>query len=1659
MKKTIKLLGLFCLLVLFGLSAKQSTSQAGCYYPKKIGCYKQDPSQTSNQWGYYNVWVYSDGLKEAIENVVDGGKIYYISTHGSKELRMQTFVNKNISIVGATDLAWDDPPTGWYSDSGYGSRNGSYHQGVKNVQEYNGDLASGMPEVQMKATSRKYNTSEKLTTKSSDYQNVYGISLVIQKNVTISGIKFSGMCGSANNPCSLLMINNGANCSLQRVWLADNDWYTYRGKKASDMSTEATEQQDGIGNPGGGITVYGGTCTVGNVKISNCHGYFSGGGIHVGNNGQLKNADNTSLEIVNCTASSGGGMSAVQGGKIYLWASGATVSIYDNYLEKYAYEAYNPQSSLGYTAGNIHIGGGSYCRLGCSGSTYKIYGGGTESAYTYAQAGSPDVGNIICKGELVTDHDTYIYNGEGVAAAEVYVTSSGKWRYGNNGTTTTIGKMGGGYSAGTVQNRYDRCCITGAIRTGSICPVVRNTGGNIQGTHDNSILNMNVSVGGSNPTNPWRILYNQSQGTLIYRGTIKTEAGIELTDLKSIVNDGASAKLRTTEIDERAGEVMNQGSEGTLTTEGTNTLRAGMTTMKGAKTYINGTSLDCNGKYFANWGFVQFGNTSDSPKIQNTILHNYGDNQVYANVSAQGNSYQSYYSGQTKGCMDFYNNSTTSDCSLAIYGGYVRFENKGHLDASSANMVLVQNGSLHLDGSNIAITAPIKVDSSGNMSGDFANLHISENSGTMPKIFNVKGRVDVDNKGTPNLIRSQGTVDINGDSVTVGYLENCGQGSVYHRKGTVKSVYNGICKEFTLENTVPANVERSYQSQYYQSGGTVSTKLQNYGNYHAGDKECGASSSARIHAPVTNEEHGLVVLGSITPSGNGSIGSSTARKNVTNKGTIQNVKGTIYANTLTNTGELWNQDNEDTRNVGTNIYANMIKNEGSLRSYSGQIDVTTSFDNAGKTIIRGTRLKGANPTNAENGTFVVLNPLVSGEQYTSIENKIINNGILWLGNEKVTDGDDNVIDTIDLDINLYEHVQNNNVLNINLGDPDGQGNAHKTFVLNATAGDSNQYVNEKELHIGPATKYESEGENALINNGELQFEQGNEADVKSNGQNRFISTFTNITNKKHMGMAAPAGLKIKTELRNKPGAKAILEGVLSVTSAGEVRNEKNATMHLRRSGDYAGYTYNRGTLKLGSESHTFTILCDQRTDPNDSEPDYSLQTLDGTTEADNASFVGINDYAVYVKNSQFIINDDNNDVINGKKISVYLDPEKGTWQGDKVPVLDHSTKTTYQMGFQYPPETYADDNLVKNLKVPLVTITNPDKREKWQDYVSAYTKIRKQNITKDPSGQERYDLYMHSEQSVLPEDNTVYLYFRDITPPSIGFDGSRDKYVEVDCRYGSHTTEYLPVQLSDDLSGIKSVKIKVTNLDKKKQGLDDSESEKVLSFDHLLQVTPGEDNILSLHNDDFPLTFGNLMISVTATDAAGNTDTKTRTVMAGRITAEIYDKFEDSQSQSGNDKTYWNFMPLHNSEDEYIENVGSWLAGDQKWMKLTLEGFWDSAKVTLENDQGIVDLSGYDPSYTVEKTSYKTINGKVNGKQTELTLPLKAKHKDLTYTGVITTKKAGTDGMKDEKKFTFTFFSSKKKTVENSIEKRILQQGTQLEDGTYTDGFNTYHEK
>ena len=1663
MKKTIRLLGLFCLLVLSGLSVKQTTSRAGCYYPEKKFCYRQDPNSPSNQYGKYDVWMYADDLTTAIEKVADGGTIYYISTHGSKKLPAQTFINKNINIVGATDLAWDDPPTGWYSDSGYGSRNTSYHQGIKNVQAYTGDFAGGMPEVTMRGTERKYNASEKLTKKSSDYRNVFGVSLVIQGNVTISGIKFSGLCGTSNNPCSLLMVNNGADCKLQRVWVADNDWYTYQGKKAQDWSNTATEQRDGIGNPGGGITVYDGTCHASNVKVSNCHGYFSGGGIHVGKNGILKNDDNTMLEITKCTASSGGGISAVDGGKVYLWASGATVDITDNYLEKNAYQAYQQKTNIGYTAGNIHIGKDSYCRLGCSGSMYRIGGGGKETAYHYAQAGSPDAGNIICKGTLVTDQDTYLSDSEGSSAAEVYVTKTGTWKYGNNGTSTVIGRPSGEASTERVWTRYDRCGVSGALTSDSICPVVRNAGGIIQGTHDNSILNLHVNVESNRVSGPWRMIYNSDGGTLTYRGTIR-ERGSTAIELKSIDNNGSRATVKTTEIAESAGEVICRGEGSLLITEETNTFRAGMATGKGAQTLVSGSTLDCNGRYLANWGLVQIGTDSECPKIQNTVFHNYGDGQTYANADGQGNAYQSYYEGMTNGCLRFHNNTTTYDCRLAVYGGYVRFENKGHFDASASEPVRIRNGSLHLDGSDVSVAPHLYVDATEDPEGDYANLHISQyGSGSIPKIFAVRGRVDVDGNGSPNLIRSQGTVDIKGSGASVGTVENCGRGTVYQRNGTVKNVTNGACEDFTTANTIPTGASRSYLSHYYQSGGSVTGKVVNYATYHAGDKSCGASAQAKILAPVTNEEHGLLILGSVSPSGTGTIGTATARKNVTNKGTIRNVKGTLYVNTLNNTGEFWNQDNEDTKNVAVTLSATTIKNAGSLRSYAGQMEAVTDFSNTGRTILRGTRLKGADPVNEENGTFAVLNPLAGGEQYTDIRNTIINKGTLWLGNEKVTDRDDHVTDTIDLDINLAEHVQNHNVLNINLGDPDGQGNAHKTFVMHAEIKKEdgkyhNSYTNEKELHIGPAVKFEGKDEeDGLINQGELQFDRGNDQDVNAKGENRLVSTFSRIRNEKHMGMDATAGLKITEELRNgfqnEKAGKAILDGRLSLADNKTVTNEKDSVMELRRSGEYSGYTVNKGTLKLGSERHTFTIHCDQETKPTDTELKHSLRTLSGTTEAENASFVGINDYAVYVEESQFIIDEQNHNAVNGKKISVYLDPEKGTQQEDKVPVIDHSTRTTYQMGF-HRPKVFADDNLVKNLKVPLVTITNPDKRDKWQDYVSAYTKDRKQNITFTPSYQKRYDLYMHAEQPVIPDDHTVYLYFRDITPPSIGFDGSRDKYVEVDCRYGSHTTAYLPLQISDDLSGVKTITIGLENLDS-----GEKIKKEITLPDPSRAFTAGEEDLLSLHNDDMPLTFGNLAIRVTASDAAGNTTSKTKTVMAGRITAEIYDKFEDSKTLSGNTKTYWNFMPDGESEDCYIENVGNWPAGDQKWMKLTLEGFWDSAKVTLENDEGIVDLSQYDQSYTVEKTSYKTINGKVNGKQTELTLPLKAKHKDLAYTGVITTKKAGKNGVRDEKTFMFTFNSSKKKSVENSIEKRILQQGTQLEDGTYTDGFNTYREK
>ena len=1640
MKNMIKSILIFSLFLVAGMAVAPTTSKAGCYYQKKIGCYKQSPSSPSNQWGYYDVWVYSDGLKEAIENVINGGKIYYISTHGSKELPMQTFVNKTVDIIGTQSLQWDDPSTGWYSDSGYGNKNGSYHQGVKNVQTYTGELKNGMPELCMKGTNQKYRTTDKLATDSNRYQNVYGVSLIVQGNVTISGIKFTGMCGAYNNPCSLLMVNNGAVCNLLNVWVADNDWYTYQGKKASDISTEATEQRDGIGNPGGGITVYGGTCTVGNVKISNCHGYFSGGGVHVGHGGQIKNADNRTLEIVNCSASSGGGMSAVSGGKIYLWATGATVSIHNNYIEKHAYQAYNPQSNLGYTAGNIHIGGGSYCRLGCSGSTYQIYNGGVESAYTYAEAGSGDVGNIVCKGELVTDHDTYIYDGDGVCAAEVYVTAAGTWTYGNNGTITTIGMPNGQYSESNVWKHYDKCGASGSFSTNSICSVLLNAGGTIHGNYSNSILNMNVSLGNSSSIHPWRILYNKDKGSLAYRGTIKSnESGI--SDIKSIAcNTGAETTITNAYVQAEAGEVRNEGSGSTIFTFETNTFAGGLETKKGASTYIRGTMLDCQGAYVANWGHTRIGSYSggQKPKVQNAILHNYsGSGQTYANKRSQGNDYQSYYTSYPANGSMVFENNTTSGCRLTQYGGYVRLEQAGAFNDRNTS-ITIQEGSLHMDGDDIQIDAPIDVD------GSYANLHISNyrsryEESYPKKAVNTTGRIELDGKGQAANIMSQDVVDLGSPNCRVTNLINCGFGKIYHRYGAVTKVYNG--KYQTATNTSSGTTN---ESQYYQSYGTVNTDgynpsyVYNYANYHVGDESCETRPSAKILATVVNSKTGTMTIG--TSSASSSIGEAENRKNITNEGNIDNRNGKIYAATIQNKifGHIYNQSKVDTEVTNVRIDAGTkIVNDGSICSYAGTIS-SVSYENRGTTMIRGTLFRGCNPVNT--GTFSILNPLLP-EQSTVIKNSIINEGVLNVGNEETEGGD--------LSMDLAQ-IENHHVLNLNLGDPDSTGNPHRSLVME-NGQDITAYYNTATMYVGPAVTLQDE----IINQGTMQFRKGNDKDTQTNSrlgfeENKRQTVIHELDNQKEVSSESEAKVKVNVKFTNQKEADATMYGQVGLASSGMVKND--STMKLYRSlGEtgYAGTTTNTGTLTIGGadKKDKFTFYSTR-----DGEYKYDLSTEGGTTTVLNGEFTGINNYPVFVQGSQFIIDDNRNDVVNGKKITIYMDDVNGTWQNGQVPVLDNSNRTSYMVNFE--KNKYANDELVRACKVPLTKLTKETKLQKWSEYVKA--SMNKQNICLNNDKQERYNLYTHAEQPDLPEDSTVYLYFRDITPPTIRFDGSKDKYVEVDCRYGSHSTEYLPLKLTDDISGIQSIQVKVTNLDKQKQGLADYENEKSFTIHHSLAYTFGEDAILSLHNDALPITFGNLKITVTATDAVGNTATKTKFVMAGRIQAEIYDKFQDSQGQSGNSKTYWNFMSLHNSEDEYIENIGTWLAGDQKWLKLTLEGFWDSAEVKVKNDEGNVDMSENNKTYSVQKTKYKTINGKVSGKATEITIPLKARNKNLSYTGVITTKKEGSGSVKDQKTFTFHFCSIKKKTIESSIEKRILLQGTQRKDGSYTDGFNVY---
>lgn len=1673
-KHGLKCLFLFVFLFLAGIQFSYTTSEADCFYQKSVHCYKDTGSFYPTE-GTYDVWVRSTGttaLATAISQAKAGSTIY---VHGINTNNSQIFISKSINIRGVTGLTWVDT-TYYYNDYRGNSRKTDVHHGVNPTLCTSID-SPYLPQICMKGTTERFTGSGKNT---GGYQNVYGASLVIQKGqiVIISGLKFSGMCGSSNNACSLITVLGG--CDLNNVWIADNNWYTYPGKTACAVTTAASEQKDGIGNPGGGLTVYGAgaKCSVGNLKVSNCHGYFQGGGIHVGKEAYLYNwTTNVTIEITNCSASSGGGLAAVTGGKIDIWGSG-TVNIHDNYVEDAAYNAYNPYSNngIGFTAGNVHVASGSSFRFGAAGGSFKIYNGGKESAYAYAHAGNADVGNIAVKGDFLTDHDTYIYNGLGSYASEVIVT--GKWTYGHNNTTTTVGQSNN-YCYSEVYRAYNEFSGVKKDYGNNVteCSLILNQNGKIVGELDSSTLNINASIGDNGSgTLPWHIIWNKKENSeLIYHGTITRDPnnlsynGVKRAPgLHALYNqENAEAEFKNASIDSNTGLVENY--LGKITSSGSCTYMNGMTTKKDAETFLYGDTYFASSKLI-NYGYTKIGSQlyGYKPKIESVRIYNYsGSGKTYPNEQSQGINYRNYYTSHLNEGTLVFDNNTTESCYLYVYGGYTCLQNAGQYNGS---IISIYGGSLHLDGDNVALTYSSTRDSSININGEYANLHITRCKYNYKGfVKNIKGRVDVDGSAIlSNKINSQDVVDISGSSNSIDTINNCGSGKVYHRYGVVYNVNNGVS---TSVDDVSSG-ERSKVSEYYQYNGAIGTtafqttyqneSVTNYATYHVGDADCNNYCSAYIYRPVTN--YGIMSIGSEGNTKFSYIGLNSMgyeRHPFINYGEVYNNRGKLYISRFSNVGQnayFFNSSEDITKDYGTDIYASedIEINSSTFQSYGGTISAKI-FNNffGGKSLIRGTKLNCEKIYNEEDTTLSIKNPIATG-QTTSWTGMITNLGTLNFSSE-VTDGEKLTIDA--------GKFENQNKLELNIGD----SLKHATLKVTGISPNDPQGKNfyngsDHSLDVGPAVDFDCK----FWNKGTLTFKKGNLWDVNNGVNSARTDIKQKFENSKTVTSQYGAKVYFKNVVMNNPDSTFTMNGETGSSLDGSITN--SGTMHLRKSMEYsesdcfAGTIVNNASLTLGdvgdadNAASTFSVYNPRPDFDANGNTNYALRTEGGTTTVARGVFTGSNNYPIYVEDSQFIIDDDSHNVINGKKITVNLDDTNGTWMDGKVPVLDNSSITKYQMNFEKNKRT--TDALAGGLKIPMTTISNASKLSNWKTFVTASTKD--EPICENTAGQERYDLYTHTEREAVPDDDTVYLYLKDITPPTIST-SLQEKYVEVDCRYGSHSTQYVPVTLTDDISGIKSIVIEMTNEDRKKAGLDNYYEKKTINLDNVLEYKITKEDLLSFHNDDKPITFGNLEVVITATDASGNKKSITSKVMAGRIKVEIYDKFEDSKKQSGNANTYWNFVSDDGSEDKFVENIGSWLAGDQKWLKVTLEGFWDSTSLSLENTQGTVDLSAKNPSgFTISKNGYKTINGAVNGKETAITVPLKAKYKDLDYIGVLTTKKKyeTTEGESktDQKTFNFTFSSNKKKSIENSIEKRILSQSTQREDGSYYDGFHVYHD-
>lgn len=1703
MKKTMKILFGMVFMLMCGLYLQPHTpAKAGCYYQQTHTTYsntdfKPEHIKVSNA----KVWRYETSLARAVTKAQAGTTIYI--NGGNAVNDTQVIFNKNLTIRGLkSNLSWKTNSGDGFIQSKNCDNTG--YEWVHIESEPFQNMSSlyftyselGSANIQLKADASRGTGdagkktrfgSDKLDPASEATSNVYGASLMVNKNYTLNlrDVLVSGMCGSSNNPSTLLMLNGG-NCNLENVRFENNNWYTFQGKKGYDKITTAANGQvsAGIGNPGGAITVIeGGKCTVRRVGIFNCHSYMTGGGVHVSGSGsklQLLNGESSSnksiFEIKDCSGSSGGALSAISGGEIELiGGSNVECNFSRNYVEPAAYDANENKggNAVGYSANSIHVGSGSKISIGYNGTSFEIAEGGkSNTSYgsltsaQYAQIGIPDSGNIVVKGTFITDGGTYIHDGDGAVAGEVYVTGENAvWKYGRNGTTTCIRKASGeasNYSM-SLRKQGKPVCYKTNLTNGTICSVIKNDKGSIQKEHANSKLLVKAGINTSNCPNPRTIVYLRNGAGSHFQGSLEksnssntrpfivgsgasTDSGCSAT-MENMMVSGFTAGTREEDL------LVSNGSSLYLT--GTlNTIKSDVTSAAGAQTMI-WSSTNFDNHYVQNYGETSLGNTTSQAVISNAKLDSYGSTDKLQAWS----EYETYLNNNPHtGLLSFFNNETVG-CQLRLFGGVVKFLNAGQYN--TLGRLDYDSGAVFMCGDNI------KMESDLSLNGDSANLTVKNCRGTTgyrKNVVNKKGLVELADKGKIVTLVNGSKVEIQDADCRVSELSNCGFGKVYQKNGHVTKLYNGRYKSVDDKST------QSDTSFYYHSGGSIDpdgvtpASFTNYGRYYGGSKECKDVTGVKVLAPVVN--YNVMRLGNAkAPSSvTTQIGETGKRNSVINHGTIRNIRGKIYASFLSNYDTVYNQNPEEPENVACiiNCEDDINNNEGEIKSYSGIIKAN-KFTNKATTLIRGTSFSVPEIVNEKNASFHVLNPLLP-EQTTRLTSPVENKGTLTMDNE-VTDASSDLKPSLD-------KITGSGTIKLNSSDVENSGAIHRAMEVTIENDNPDKVTSEnKKLEFNkgyadPSLYWETSGNlelgpgvtipKGIKNNHTIKVTYGTIFDNASNLSRTLPTkvkavenngTFSSVENTKILLTGEDQDGSLYTNV----GKTTTLKGaIVSDKNKVQIVNQSGATTKLMHSGltgsetdsGYKGQVVNNGgSVVLGAKgSEEFRV---NNTNINFS----SISNNGGTTTIKNG---GVSEGsvidAVYVSDGQVVLDDTDADMLYNKKIQVTLDDSKGTWKEGKPAILDNSTITKYMLNL----DRYANDTLVCKLKVPFSKISNGDRLKNWSQYISA-SKNRLEIEKRSKSDTENcYTLSTHREKDTLPEDDTVYLTLLDNTPPEITFDGSKNKYVEVDCRAGSHSTEYLPLQVKDDITGVKWVKVEVTNTD--------SGEKRTKTFSLNSELTPSipEESILSLHNDDEKESFGNLKVKVTAEDAAGNQESASKEVMAGRISIVIEDKFKDSQSQSGNPYCYWNFIKV--GEDEYKENIGAWLAGDQKWLTVKLEGFWDKVSFGYKNTQGVIEMKDVmdNPNqWDVEKSSYKTINGKKNGKHVALTVPLKAKHKDLNFTGTIVTEKEGAHG-KDKKTFTYELNTLKKVSIENSIEKRILQQNTQLPDGRWTDGLQIF---